>query len=88
MIKSMKNTLEIKKFIKKHSYLFWYTPEDKKKDIGEDLLLETGVIKSVGTGIQVLSFSKKRIFTFHNDQYHRDIDTMESYNKANQDFSC
>ncbi len=32
---------KIKNFIKEHSSLFWYTPEDKKKDIDEDLLLET-----------------------------------------------
>lgn len=28
-----------------------------------------------------------RIFTFHNNQYHRDIGTMESYNRAVQDFT-
>ena len=28
-------------FIKKHSNLFWYTPEREKQDIGDDLLVET-----------------------------------------------
>jgi len=37
---------------------------------------------------EVLPYFLGRIFTFHNDQYHRDIGTMESYNKANLDFSC
>ena len=28
-------------FIRKHSNLFWYTPERGKQDIGDDLLVET-----------------------------------------------
>ena len=32
---------EIKNFIKEHSSLFWYTPEDKKEQISIELLLET-----------------------------------------------
>ena len=28
-------------FIRKHSNLFWYTPEREKQDIGDDLLVET-----------------------------------------------
>ena len=28
-------------FIRKHRNLFWYTPEQAKKDIGDDLLVET-----------------------------------------------
>ncbi|MEI6049173.1 MAG: hypothetical protein WCS03_09775 [Bacteroidota bacterium] len=35
------NSPEVKEFIRKHSDLLWYTPEDKKEDIGSDLLLET-----------------------------------------------
>ena len=27
-------------FIKKHSDLFWYTPEQAKRNIGDDLLAE------------------------------------------------
>ncbi len=32
---------EVKAFIRQHSSLFWYTPEDKKEEISEELLLET-----------------------------------------------
>ncbi len=34
------NSPEIKAFIRKHSSLFWYIPEDKKEDISEDILVE------------------------------------------------
>lgn len=29
------------KYIESHKSLFWYTPEDKKKDISDSLLVET-----------------------------------------------
>ena len=32
---------ELKDFIKEHSNLFWYTPEEKKEEISLELLLET-----------------------------------------------
>jgi len=35
------NSPEIKEFIKEHSYLFWYTPEDKKENISQEFLVET-----------------------------------------------
>lgn len=35
------NSLEIEQFIHQHSNLFWYTPEDKKKEISPELLVET-----------------------------------------------
>ena len=35
------NTLEIKHFIREHSNLFWYTPEDKKEEISQEFLVET-----------------------------------------------
>lgn len=35
------NSSEVKAFIRQHSSLFWYTPEDKKEDIGPELLVET-----------------------------------------------
>ncbi|MBE3085921.1 MAG: hypothetical protein IMZ64_06865 [Bacteroidetes bacterium] len=35
------NSSEVKTFIRQHSSLFWYTPEDKKEDIGPELLVET-----------------------------------------------
>ncbi|HBE43742.1 MAG TPA: hypothetical protein DDW27_21630 [Bacteroidales bacterium] len=34
------NTPEIKAFIRKHSDLFWYIPEDRKEDISMDVLVE------------------------------------------------
>ena len=35
------NSPEIKAFILENSSLFWYTPQDKKEDIGPELLVET-----------------------------------------------
>ncbi len=35
------NSPEIKQFIREHSALFWYTPEDKKEEISHELLIET-----------------------------------------------
>jgi hypothetical protein len=35
------NSPEIKAFIREHSSLFWYTPEDKKEDISLEFLVET-----------------------------------------------
>jgi len=35
------NNVEIKKFIRQHSNLFWYIPENKKEEISHELLLET-----------------------------------------------
>ncbi len=32
---------QLKAFIRKHSNLFWYTPEDKRENISLELLLET-----------------------------------------------
>lgn len=34
------NSPEVKAFIRKHSSLFWYIPEDKKEDISEVVLVE------------------------------------------------
>jgi len=35
------NSPEIKEFIKEYSNLFWYTPEDKKENISNELLVES-----------------------------------------------
>ncbi len=35
------NSPEIKKFIREHAALFWYTPEDKKEEISASFLVET-----------------------------------------------
>ena len=34
------NSPEIKQFILEHSNLFWYSPEDKKEEISNELLIE------------------------------------------------
>ncbi|MCD4795131.1 MAG: hypothetical protein K8R54_18005 [Bacteroidales bacterium] len=36
----MKNSPEIKEFIKENSSLFWYIPEEKKQDISHEVLVE------------------------------------------------
>ncbi|MGF1586290.1 MAG: hypothetical protein ACFCUM_13275 [Bacteroidales bacterium] len=35
------NSPEIKQFIREHSDLFWYTPEEKKEEISPQFLVET-----------------------------------------------
>jgi hypothetical protein len=35
------NSPEVKEFIRQHSNLFWYTPEDKKEEISNEVLVET-----------------------------------------------
>lgn len=35
------NNPDIKRFIREHSNLFWYIPEDKKEDISHEFLVET-----------------------------------------------
>lgn len=34
------NSPEVKAFIRQHSSLFWYIPEEKKEDISHDVLVE------------------------------------------------
>jgi hypothetical protein len=34
------NNPDVKAFIRKHSSLFWYIPEDKKEEISPDVLVE------------------------------------------------
>jgi len=64
---------EIKNFIKDHSSLFWYTPEEKKEQISIELLLETilnygslkdslQLIKMIGTedSLRILKGAKGR----------------------------
>jgi len=34
------NTPEVKAFIRQHSVLFWYIPEDKKENINPEVLVE------------------------------------------------
>jgi hypothetical protein len=35
------NSPEVKAFIREHSSLFWYTPEDQKENISPEFLVET-----------------------------------------------
>ena len=46
-------------FIESHKNMFWYTPEDKKKDISDNLLVETilndGTMADYKTLLEVLS---------------------------------
>jgi len=56
------NTLEIKAFIRRYSYLFWYTPEDKKEDISINFLVETilnyGDEKSIKKLFELIGINK------------------------------
>lgn len=56
------NSPEIKKFIREHSSLFWYTPEDKKEEISNELLVETtfnyGNINDVKKLIDIMGIDK------------------------------
>ncbi len=56
------NSPEVKRFIRKHSSLFWYTPKDKKEDISSDVLVEFilnyGDIKAVRELISLFGIEK------------------------------
>jgi len=56
------NSLEVKEFIRQHSSLFWYIPEDKKEDISEDVLMEFilnyGNIDDIKKLIKILGIQK------------------------------
>lgn len=51
-------TEELKQYIEKHQALFWYTPEDKKEEISDSLLVESilnyGTLDDVRQLIQIL----------------------------------
>jgi len=56
------NSPEIKKFIQENRRLFWYTPEEKKEEISEELLLETilnyGTLESVSELLEIIGIQK------------------------------
>jgi hypothetical protein len=61
------NSPEIKAFILENSSLFWYTPQDKKEDIGPDLLVEMilnyGSLKQIQTLIKIMGIEEiSRVF--------------------------
>ena len=58
----MNHSPEIKAFIHEHSALFWYTPEDKKEEISEELLVEMilnyGDLDAILTLIELMGIKK------------------------------
>ena len=58
----MNHSPEIKAFIREHSALFWYTPEDKKEEISEELLVEMilnyGDIEAIQKLIELMGIKK------------------------------
>ena len=56
------NSLPVKNFIHEYSSLFWYTPEDQKDNISEELLVETifnyGDMQAVKKLIDLLGFDR------------------------------
>lgn len=56
------NSPEIKAFIRENSNLFWYTPQDKKEDIGPELLVETilnyGNLEQIQTLIRIMGIAE------------------------------
>jgi hypothetical protein len=61
------NTPEVKAFIRKHSSLFWYIPEDKKEEISLDVLVEFilnyGSLDDIKTLLKILGTEETaRIF--------------------------
>ena len=61
------NSPEIKAFIHENRNLFWYTPEDKKEEIGLEFLVETilnyGDLNNIKTLIHIIGVKEiSRIF--------------------------
>jgi len=58
----MNHSPEIKAFIREHSALFWYTPEDKKEEISEELLVEMilnyGDLEAIQKLIELMGIKK------------------------------
>ncbi|HBH82870.1 MAG: hypothetical protein A2X03_15630 [Bacteroidetes bacterium GWA2_40_15] len=56
------NSPELKAFILENSSLFWYTPQDRKEDIGPELLVETimnyGDINSIRKLIKLMGIKE------------------------------
>ncbi|MEI7898392.1 MAG: hypothetical protein WCJ26_15245 [bacterium] len=61
-MKSELNTPEIKQFIREHSDLFWYSPEEQKENISQEFLVETvlnyGDLNAVKKLITLLGMKK------------------------------
>jgi hypothetical protein len=95
------NSPEIKQFIREHSSLFWYTPEDKKEEISHEFLVETilnyGDIIAVKQLMKLLGVKKASNIFFESIQiserrrgnYHeltRNFFTLFFKRYANSDF--
>jgi len=56
------NNPEIKPYINEYRHLFWYTPEDEKENISEEILIETilnyGVMNAVRKLFVVMDVKK------------------------------
>jgi hypothetical protein len=79
---------DIKFFIRRHSHLFWYSPEDKKEDISESFLVETilnyGDLKSVKELISLLGIQKVAAIFF--DSIHKSERRKGNYNELTRNF--
>jgi hypothetical protein len=66
------NSPDIKQFIREHSNLFWYTPEDKKEEISHDFLVETilnyGDIEAVRKLLKLIGIKKTALIFFDSIQ--------------------
>lgn len=55
-------TEELKQYIKRHKALFWYTPENKKENISDGLLVENilnyGTLDDVRQLMQIMGTNK------------------------------
>jgi len=79
---------KIKSFIRRHSQLFWYTPEDKKEDISESFLVETilnyGDLKSIKELFELLGVNNvARIFF---DSIHKSERRKGNYHELTLNF--
>jgi hypothetical protein len=66
------NSPDIKQFIREHSNLFWYTPEDKKEEISHEFLVETilnyGDIEAVRKLLKLIGIKKTALIFFDSIQ--------------------
>jgi len=66
------NTPDIKQFIREHSNLFWYTPEEKKEEISHEFLVETilnyGDINAVKQLMKLIGIKKTALIFFDSIQ--------------------
>ena len=90
--------MDRKSFIEKHKALFWYTPEEKKKDISDSLLVETilneGTMQDVRDLYNVLTIQRvarvffsakgRQINNYYPEIYHYFSLVLDKY-KPNRD---